>query len=154
MSTPNRYGLGIEAILNDLHVSNVKASISLSCDGRIDVKLGDPLNGHNAEAKVSTLAEAAEWLRDKALMYYPRSEFSRKYPAFDRAHVSTGMRWSEMDLLDLGHMLTRRVPIREIASYLCRSQAEVREKMAELGRACNDRSRHHHRERRLAPSGR
>jgi hypothetical protein len=154
MSTPDHNGLDIEAILNDLHVSNVKASISLSCDGRIDLKLGDPLNGHNAEAKVSTLAEAAEWLRDKALMHYPRSEFSRKYPAFDRAHVNTRIRWSEMDLVDLGHMLTRKAPIKEIAGYLCRSQAEVRDKMAELGRACNDRSRHHHRERRLAPSGR
>ena len=40
--------------------------------------------GCDAEAKVSTLAEAAEWLRGKALMHYPHSEFSRKYPAFDQ----------------------------------------------------------------------
>jgi hypothetical protein len=124
MSTPSRNGLDVEAILN------------------------------NAEAKVNTLAEAAEWLRDKALMHYSRSEFSRKYPAFDRAHVNTGVRWSEMDLVDLGHMLTREVPIKEIASYLCRSQAEVRDKIAELGQACkDDPSRHHHRERRLALVG-
>jgi hypothetical protein len=155
MSTLNLNGLDVEAILNDLHVSKVKASISLSCEDRIDVKLGDPLNGCDAEAKVNTLAEAAEWLRDKALMHYSRSEFSRKYPAFDRVHVNTGVRWSEMDLVDLGHMLTREVPIKEIASYLCRSQAEVRDKIAELGRACkDDPSRHHHRERRLAVVGR
>jgi hypothetical protein len=60
-----------------------------------------------------------------------------------------------MDLVDLGHMLTREVPIKEIASYLCRSQAEVRDKIAELGRACkDDRRRHHHHERRLAVVGR
>jgi hypothetical protein len=47
---PSRNGLDIEAILNDLHVSKVNASISLSCDSRIDVKLGDPLTGYDAEA--------------------------------------------------------------------------------------------------------
>jgi hypothetical protein len=107
MSTPNRNGLDVEAILNDLHVSKVNASISLSCEGRIEVKLGDALNGYDAEAKVDTLAEAAEWLRDKALMHYSRSEFSRKFAAVDRANVNTATRWSEMDLVDLGHMLTR-----------------------------------------------
>jgi hypothetical protein len=155
MSASDRDGLDVEAILNDLHVSKVKASISLSCDGRVDVKLGDPLNGYDAEAKVDTLAEAAEWLRGKALMHYPRSEFSRKYPGFDRTQVNTGTRWSEMDLVDLGHMLTREMPIKEIASRLCRSSAEVRDKIAELGQACkDDRSRHHHRERRLELVGR
>jgi len=46
------------------------------------------------------------------------------------------MHWSEIDLLDLGHMLTRKAPIKEIASFLRRSPAEVRDKIAELGRAC------------------
>jgi hypothetical protein len=150
MTTPNRNGLDTEAILNDLYTSKVNASISWLCDGGIDVKLGDALNGHDAEAKVDTFDEAAEWLRDKALMHYPRSEFSRKYAALDRAQVNTGMRWSEMDLVDLGHVLTRRVPIKAIASYLCRSRAEVRDKIAELGQACKDDRRHHHVERRLA----
>jgi hypothetical protein len=159
MSTPNRNGLDIEAILNDLCVGEVCASISWSSDGRIDVKLGDTLNGYDAEARMDTFAEAAEWLRDKALIHYPHSKFSRKYAElvsrpdiYQRPDVNTGMRWSEMDLVDLGHMLTRKAPIKEIASYLRRSQAEVRDKMAELGRACNDPSRHHHRERRLASS--
>jgi hypothetical protein len=151
MSTPNRNDLDVETILNDLRVSKVNASISLSCDGRIEVKLGDALNGYDAEGKVDTLAEAAEWLRDKALMHYPRSEFSRRHAVFDQAEVNTGMRWSEMDLVDLGHMLTRELPIKEIASCLCRSLAEVRHKIAELGQACKDgRSRHHYRGRRLA----
>jgi hypothetical protein len=154
MSTPSRVGLDAEAILNDLHLSKVNGSISWFGDGRIDVKLGDPLNGYDAETKVDTFAEAAEWLRDKALMHYPRSEFSRKY-ASDQAHVNTRTRWSEVDLVDLGHMLTRELPIKEIASHLCRSPAEVRHKIAELGRACkDDRSRHHHRKQSLELVGR
>ena len=52
MSKPRRNSLDVEAILNDLHLSKVKASILLSCDGRIDVKLGDAPNGYDAEAKV------------------------------------------------------------------------------------------------------
>jgi hypothetical protein len=150
MSISNRNGLDTEAILNDLCASKVRASISLSSDGRIEVKLGDALNGYEAEAKVDTLTEATEWLRDKALMHYPRGKFSRKYAALDRADVNTGTRWSEIDLLDLGHMLTRELPIKEIASHLCRSPAEVRDKIAELGQVCkDDRSRHHHRKQSL-----
>jgi hypothetical protein len=151
VSISNRNGLDTEAILNDLCASKVSASISWLCDGRIEVKLGDALNGYEAEAKVDTLTEAAEWLRDKALMHYPRGKFSRKYAAFDRANVNTGTRWSEMDLVDLGHMLTREVPVKEIAGHLCRSSADVQDKIAELGRTCkDDRSRHYHRGRRLA----
>jgi|SRR6516164_9435919 hypothetical protein len=151
MSTPDRNGLDTEAILNDLHASEMNASISWLRNSRIDVKLGDALNGYDAEGKVDTLAQAAEWLQDKALMHYPRSAFARKYAALDRADVNTGTRWSEMDLLDLGHMLTREVPIKEIAERLCRSPADVRGKIAELGRACkDDRSRHYHRGPRLA----
>ena len=150
MSIPHRSGLDTEAILNDLSASKVSASLSWLCDGRIDVKLGDTLSGFQAEARVDTLVEGVEWLRGKALMHYPRSAFSRKYVGFDQAHVNSGVRWSEMDLVDLGHTLTRELPINEIASHLCRSQAEVRDKIAELGQACNDgRSRHRYREKRL-----
>jgi hypothetical protein len=45
MSTSNRNGLDVETILNDLYVSKVKASVSLSQAHRIDVKLGDPPKG-------------------------------------------------------------------------------------------------------------
>ena len=48
MSTPVGTGLDVEAILNDLYASEINASISWLWDGGIDVKLGDPLNGHNA----------------------------------------------------------------------------------------------------------
>jgi hypothetical protein len=151
---PDRNGLGIEAILNDLYNSEISASVSRSRDGRISVKLGDTLNGYDAEAEVDSFAEAAEWLRNKALIHYPHSEFSRRYAASvrrpdvgHRPDVNTGMHWSELDLLDLGHMLTRKAPINEIASFLRRSQEEVRDKIAELGRACNPitRPRHHRR---------
>jgi hypothetical protein len=135
MSIPYRSGLDTEAILNDLSASKVSASISWLADGHIDVRLGDALNGFQAETKMDTLAEAAEWLRSKVLMHHPRSAFSRKYAGSEQAHVNTGTRWSEMDLVDLGHMLTRELPITEIASLLFRSPAEVRDKIAELGRA-------------------
>jgi hypothetical protein len=82
MSTPDRRGLDIEAILNDLYASEINASISWLWDGRIDVKLGDPMNGYKAEDKVSTFAEAAAWLRDQACTHYPDSEFAHKYGGF------------------------------------------------------------------------
>jgi hypothetical protein len=82
MSTPDRTGLDVEAILNALYASEINASISWQWDGGIDVKLGNPLSGYKAERKVSTFAEVAACLRDQACTHYPDSEFARKYGGF------------------------------------------------------------------------
>ena len=80
MSEPDR--ISIEAILDDLYASEINVEISWLWDDGIDVKLGAPLNGYDAEGKVTTIAEAAVWLRDQACQHYPDSEFARKYCGF------------------------------------------------------------------------
>ena len=70
---------GLEQILADLYDSEINASISWFWDGGIDVALGDELNGYVAHDQLKTLAEAAEWLRAKAVEHYPDSEFTRKH---------------------------------------------------------------------------
>jgi hypothetical protein len=62
--------------------SEINASISWVWDGGINVELGDPLNGFDANDKVSTFAEATAWLRDLACKHYPDSEFAGKYGGF------------------------------------------------------------------------
>jgi hypothetical protein len=82
MSTPERGGLDMETILNDLYASEINVEISWLWDGGIDVKLGDPLNGYVAEGKVTTIRQAVLWLRDQACAHYPNSTFARKYGGF------------------------------------------------------------------------
>jgi hypothetical protein len=82
MSTLDRGGIDIEAILSDLYESEINVSMSWFWDGGIDVKIGDPLNGYRAESKVVTVAEVVFWLRDQACTLYPDSEFARKYGGF------------------------------------------------------------------------
>ena len=50
----------------------------------------------------------------------------------DRPDINTGKAWSEMDLFDLGNSVRLRESVDEIATFLCRSRREVREKIAEL----------------------
>jgi hypothetical protein len=50
----------------------------------------------------------------------------------DRPDLNTGKPWSEMDLFDLANCVRLRQPVAEIASFMCRSRREVREKIAEL----------------------
>jgi hypothetical protein len=50
--------------------------------------------------------------------------------------VNAGREWSEAELKELGNMLLRGVPIEEIARFLRRDHGEVRDKIAEVGRAC------------------
>jgi hypothetical protein len=47
--------------------------------------------------------------------------------------ANSGKPWSEMDLEDLEHSLYFGDPVAATASFLCRDEDEVREKMKELG---------------------
>jgi hypothetical protein len=52
------------------------------------------------------------------------------------AAVNTGREWSDAELNELGNMLVRGLSIEEIARSLRRDKIEVRDKIAEVGRAC------------------
>jgi hypothetical protein len=136
-------GLDVGVLLDELYQGGVNAAISWSRDGRIEVRLGDTRGGYDAETKLDSFAEAAAWLREKALLHYPHSRFSRRHAAFHhrtydchRPDGDTSAHWPEIELLDLGHLLTRQAPITEIAKFLHRSPDEVRDKLAALGRVC------------------
>jgi hypothetical protein len=47
--------------------------------------------------------------------------------------ANSGEPWSEMDLEDLRHSLDYGDTVAETASFLCRDEDEVREKIMELG---------------------
>jgi hypothetical protein len=53
----------------------------------------------------------------------------------DGPDLNSGKEWSGMDLFDLANSVRLKNPIEEIAMFLCRSQREVREKIAELERS-------------------
>jgi hypothetical protein len=50
--------------------------------------------------------------------------------------VNTGTEWSDAEMKALGEMLVRGVSMEEIARRLRRDHREVRDKVAEVGRAC------------------
>jgi DNA-binding NarL/FixJ family response regulator len=49
---------------------------------------------------------------------------------------NAGREWSEGELNELGNMLVRGLSIEEIARRLSRDHGNVRDKVAEVGRAC------------------
>jgi hypothetical protein len=54
----------------------------------------------------------------------------------DRLDAYAGSEWSDAELTELGGMLVRGLSIEEIARHLRRDKIEVRDKVAEVGRAC------------------
>jgi hypothetical protein len=58
----------------------------------------------------------------------------RKRPPSDRPTINAGTPWSAEYRADLDELLSEGQPVREIASYLCRTVAEVQAKIAELRR--------------------
>ena len=53
----------------------------------------------------------------------------------NRPDLNTGTKWSEIDLLDLANCIKLNDPVEEIASFMCRSRREIRDKIAELERS-------------------
>jgi hypothetical protein len=74
MSTTDHLDIG--AILNVLYADEISGSITWILDVGFYVTLGSPIF---AEKYADTIVEAAEWLRDQAVAYYPGSDFERKY---------------------------------------------------------------------------
>jgi DNA-binding NarL/FixJ family response regulator len=52
------------------------------------------------------------------------------------AAANTGKDWSDRELTELGEMLVRGLSTEEIARHLRRGHGDVRDKVAEVGRAC------------------
>jgi hypothetical protein len=50
--------------------------------------------------------------------------------------VKTSGKWTDAELKELGNMLLGGLSIEEIAHRLPRDKVEVRDKVAEVGRAC------------------
>src|SRR5438270_153876 len=53
----------------------------------------------------------------------------------NRPDINSGEKWSEMDLLDLANCIRLNDAVDEIASFMCRSRREIREKTADLERS-------------------
>ena len=66
-------------IFQDLYDSKISFSILAFRDVGFVVKLGDVLNGFAAKGKGDDMIEAALFLKNSAIFYYPDSEFSKKY---------------------------------------------------------------------------
>jgi hypothetical protein len=73
-------------ILKDLYDSEINFSIVTFWDAGFNVKLGDQINGFEAETTVYTFAEAVEWLRAAAVEAYPESVFAQTYGSVTSLH--------------------------------------------------------------------
>jgi hypothetical protein len=66
-------------VIEDLHDSEINGEIRWSYDGVWWVRLGDELNGYDAEGARSSLAEAVELPRLMAVKHYPGSVFAQQH---------------------------------------------------------------------------
>jgi hypothetical protein len=71
--------LDLGTVLMALHESEINGVIDRFYDGAWTVRLGDAMNGYDAEAIVADLDEAAHRLRDNAIRLYPDSTFTRRF---------------------------------------------------------------------------
>ena len=66
----------IANIFQRLYDSEINFSVSCFWDGGFDVKLGDGMNGYDAETKVEKWEHVGPWLDDQACKRYPTSLFA------------------------------------------------------------------------------
>jgi hypothetical protein len=66
----------LEEELQKIYDSEINVQISWLWDGGIDVKLGDEMNGYEAETNVKTVAEIVPWLQKAIHKHYPTSTYN------------------------------------------------------------------------------
>jgi len=66
----------LSEVLDALYDSEINFSISCFWDNNIDVKLGDQMNGFQAEGNLETANDAARWLDEQARKHYPTSKYA------------------------------------------------------------------------------
>jgi len=76
----NSHRLDLGAIIAALHDTEINGEVSWFFDGVWRGRLGDEMNGFDAEATVSSPQEAAEWLRANVVRCYPVSQFAKSFP--------------------------------------------------------------------------
>jgi hypothetical protein len=64
-------------IFQRLYDSEINFTVSCFWDDGFEVKLGDPMNGYEAQDKLATWAEVEPWLRRAAILHYPDSKFTK-----------------------------------------------------------------------------
>ena len=67
----------MEEDLQKMYDSEINVDISWFWDSGIDVKLGDQMNGYDAEAELKTIAEIIPWLQAQIAKHYPLSTYHR-----------------------------------------------------------------------------
>ena len=75
--------MDMQKVMTKLYESEINCSISAFWDGGWTVKLGDEMNGFEAEANFdgTKLSDAADWLDQQARERYPTSLYATgKYP--------------------------------------------------------------------------
>jgi hypothetical protein len=66
----------LEQELQKIYDSEINIHISWLWDGGIDLKLGDEMNGYDAEGQIRTVAEIVPWLQKAISKHYPRSQYN------------------------------------------------------------------------------
>ncbi len=66
------------SIMQRLYDSEINCEISTFWDGGFTWKLGDGMNGYDAEGEADTFVKAEQQLADKARELYPQSKFARE----------------------------------------------------------------------------
>jgi hypothetical protein len=65
-------------ILQALHDSEINATVSVFFDGCFTARLGDRMNGWEAEETLPTMVDAEAWLDRKARELHPQSAYAKR----------------------------------------------------------------------------
>jgi hypothetical protein len=105
----------------------VRHQANASSGGRVtDVEIGDFLSGGEHPEQAALLRVIGASIVDPQ-----GTAVQDEQPA-----ANAEREWSDADLTDLGNLLMRGLSIEDIARRLGREYREVRDKVAEVGRAC------------------
>jgi predicted RNA-binding Zn-ribbon protein involved in translation (DUF1610 family) len=69
--------MDVTAELQRIYESEINIEIGWMWDNGIDVRLGDKLNGYQAEENLKSISEVISWLQEAIAHFYPESDYAR-----------------------------------------------------------------------------
>jgi predicted RNA-binding Zn-ribbon protein involved in translation (DUF1610 family) len=115
--------MDLAAELQQIYDSEINVEIGWLWDGGIDVRLGDRMNGFQAETNVKSAADILPWLQEAIAHFYPESDYAKSLGEKVRKRASERVFVPEIrSSATCPHCGTTYFsPLEEVFAFVCRN---------------------------------
>jgi hypothetical protein len=109
--------------LQKIYDSEINVKIGWFWDGGIEIRLGDEMNGYDAEESVQSVAEIVPWLQEAIAHFYPTSTYAESLPAEVKERAARAVfrkpQVGAREICPYCGAANARLPMDEVFAFVC-----------------------------------